>query len=96
MSLRHRLLFDGASMAQTALRRHGLVPKEKVMAQELRHLPIPNGTPMAQWRIGTSGRTGIRRSLPSLPMRFLTDPCGSVLYLPQLSAITPDNELSGP
>jgi hypothetical protein len=50
MILRHRLFFDGASMAQPALRHHRLAPQEKVMAQNMRHLLLSNGAPMAQWR----------------------------------------------
>jgi hypothetical protein len=47
--VRHRLHFDGAVMAQHTLRRHQSVPKEKVMAQGVRHLLFPDGAPMAQW-----------------------------------------------
>jgi len=54
VSLRHRLFFDGASMAQFALRHHRLAPKEKVMAQGMRQLLVSNGAPMAQWRTITS------------------------------------------
>jgi hypothetical protein len=60
VSLRHHLVFDGASVAHSALRRHRLAPKEKVMAQEMRQLLISKGAPMAQWRTITADYFDIR------------------------------------
>jgi hypothetical protein len=50
MRLRHHLFFDGAVMAQTVLRRHQSVPKEKGDGVWVRHHPFPDGAPMARWR----------------------------------------------
>jgi hypothetical protein len=60
VSLRHRVFSDGASMAQPALRHHRMAPKEKVMAQGMRQLPISKGAPMAQWRTITTDYFDIR------------------------------------
>jgi hypothetical protein len=50
MTLRHHLIFDGAVMAQTALRHHQSVPKEKRDGGRTAPSLFPNGAPMAQWR----------------------------------------------
>jgi hypothetical protein len=54
VSLRHRLFFNGASMAQPALRHHRLAPKEKAMAPGMRQLLVSNRAPKAQWRTMTA------------------------------------------
>jgi hypothetical protein len=52
VNLSHHPIFDGAVMAQIALRHSQSVPKEKRMAQLSAPSLISNGEPMARWRSG--------------------------------------------